>query len=1048
MKEFKEQAVERIEVYNRYVDLSSHPVVINAQRFLDLPIVGAESYNTYLIKTETLNPFPDSEINLYAKEVLSDSIIQGYILQDDKKYLVERPSMRPSFIVDVSFRPGVTDNIGNSATEALSLISDFARENKARVYSGTITLLYGDIFYIEADRVARELLFNELIQDVQIYTFLEFRSGKRFFNQKVPAVSLKPNDSSPSISLYQNDSQLLKMNEDNFWALNLEELHTIRDYFDKTDVKRNRILEGLREDPTDVEMAILAQTWSEHCKHKIFSSDISYEEELDSDSYYPSIGKMEINSLYKSYIQKTTKEVKENRNLNSLISVFSDNAGIVRFDESIDLCIKVETHNTPSALDPYGGALTGIVGVNRDILGCGLSARPIANTDVFCFAPLSLFEGRKRKTLPQGLKHPRRILEGVHLGVEHGGNKSGIPTVNGSIVFHKSFVGKPLVFCGTIGVMPQQLKDGTPTYIKGQKVGDYIVMAGGKIGKDGIYGATFSSMSLQDKGVPATAVQIGDPITQKRLSDFIFAARDRSLFSSITDNGAGGLSSSVGEMAVLSNGATIQLEKAPLKYNGLSPMEIVISESQERMTFSVSPEKLEEFLLLAKDYGVEANEIGTFTDDGFFRVKYKGKTVSLISMNFLHKGLPKMRLHASWNPSKEMKDSFEIEENKEKIRAQGMDRRYFYEEALHKLLSNWNICSKESLVRRYDHEVQAATLIKPFVGVKGEGPSDAALIWLGPHGGDPKTGISVACGIAPKYSNFDAYIMAQHALDEAVRNCVAIGGDPDNIVLVDNFCWPDPIPSSKNKDSNYKLGQLVRACHALKELAVIYGTPFVSGKDSMKNEYIGKSRFGKEIKISALPTVLITAMGKVPDVSKTVTSEFKNKGDKIFLLGKSQKALGESEITACYDFERDSYMNLPPKVDAMKNIKLYRLLFQAINKSLIKSCHDCSDGGMVISLAESIIGSEKGVSIELMNTAKDRSKDNISIFEYLFNESPGRFIITVDEKNEDALLSHFGSSCTFLGTVTDKKSMQIQDTGLVIMDVPFDRIRESWKKTL
>jgi len=1036
----------RIEVKEREGNAREHRAAKNARQHLRISTFGSEEISVFWLKANSGVAIPLEQAHEWAKKVFCDPILQSYALAMEDFRPLGGLSMFPSYAIEVRYLPGVTDNIGRSATEALKLCSTFARDENVTVYSGKITVLYGELGRGEAEKISQEILANPLIQSIQVFSWQEFYQASRFENQKVPEVILQEVPIFHICSLEHDDRILEKMSKENCWALTAAELKLIRNYYTDPSIQERRASLGLPSEPTNVEMEIFAQTWSEHCKHKIFSAEIDYTENEGkwSKELYPSLGAFTVKSLFKSYIRATTERVQKERNLDWLISVFSDNAGIVRFDDKIDLCIKVETHNSPSALDPYGGALTGIVGVNRDVLGCGMGARPIANTDVFCFAPPDWPAVGDERELPSGLKHPRRIFEGVHLGIEDGGNKSGIPTVNGAFAFHRDFAGKPLVFCGTVGVLPQKLKSGLDTASKGQKAGHRIVMAGGRIGKDGIHGATFSSMELTE-GAPATVVQIGDPITQKRLADFLLEARDLELFSSLTDNGAGGLSSSVGEMAQGTNGAVIDVALAPVKYPGLSPFELVVSESQERMTFAVPQEKLSEFLALAKRRGVEACDLGEFTQDGFFKVLYKGKAVADLSLQFLHEGLPPMVLKAKWDgPKEEEPWGKAIERND--VLAKKLNARHFLEEALYTLMARWNIRSKEEWVRRYDHEVQAATIVKPFVGIESKGPSDAAVLWLAPHGGDTAGAISIACGLQPKLSHLDAYLMAQHSLDEAVRNNVAVGGDPDMLALIDNFCWPDPLVSEKNHDAHHKLAQLVRANHGLYDLACIYGAPFVSGKDSMKNDFLGKSRFGKELKISVPPTVLVTAMAKVPNVEHTTTSDFKNTGDKIFLLGHSFRSMGGSELAECYRLPGE-LMNLsPPLVFGEKNIKLYRKIHQAIGKNLLRSCHDCSEGGVLVALSESAIGGNLGVNLKLENLEQELKEFAGSLAEFFFNESAGRFIVSVAPENIEKFQKIFKEeSYLNLGEVSSTDIIRITRHGLVILDTPVKELKKAWK---
>ena len=1041
-------AIARIEIRNREAKLQDHRVAVDSRNHLKLPVIASEELGIYWIQAKDMEEIPKEELSNWCNSVFCDKVIQDSILTaDDLKFTKGGTSLEPAYGIEVRFRPGVTDNVGRSATEALKIFSKFAREHDLRVFSGKLILVYGDVTRAQVEKIGVELIGNTLIEELTVLSYHDLCSPERFLVESVPDVVLGEAPAPIEIDLHVEDKILEKLSRDNCWALTIEELRKVRDHFDNPRVIGARTGEGLPKNPTDVEIEVIAQTWSEHCKHKIFASHIEYSESTESKEdaeYYPKLNKFEVKSLYKTYIQGATKSVRERRRLDWLISVFSDNAGIVRFDDNIDLCIKVETHNSPSALDPYGGALTGIVGVNRDILGCGMGARPIANTDVFCFAPPNWPGPREEKELPHGLKHPRRILEGVHQGIEDGGNKSGIPTVNGAFSFDKSFAGKPLVFCGTIGVLPQMLPSGINSSQKGQKPGDHVVMAGGKVGKDGIHGATFSSMELNETA-PATAVQIADPITQKRLADFLFEARDKELFTSVTDNGAGGLSSSVGEMAERTNGATMDVAKVPLKYPGLSPFEITISESQERMTFSVSEEKLEEFSELAARRGVEVTSLGSFTNDGFFRIQYDGRTVGLLSLEFLHNGAPDMRLTADWKGPGGVRTWLKVKP-KALVDIKEMNTRAFYELALFRILAAWNVRSKEDLVRRYDHEVQAATVVKPFVGRTNHGPGDAGAIWLGPHGGSEDSGIAIGCGIVPRYSHHDTYVMSQHALDEAMRNCVAVGGDPDMVCMTDNFCWPDPLPSAKNPEAEHKLAQLVRACAGLYSLANVYGAPFVSGKDSMKNDFVGKSRFGKDIRISVPPTILITAMAKIPEIDKACTSDLKYAGDKIYLLGKSKRALGGSELIEEFSFAETSYVDKLPLIDAEKNMALYRATHQAIRRNLLQSCHDCSEGGLLIALSESAIGGNLGVRIELDDCRDQLDEFGATLLEFFFNESAGRFLVSVSPRKEEEFLEHFKEvDVTPFGEVTHQKILRICDVGLVLVDAPVSALSETWR---
>ncbi|MDO9097681.1 MAG: AIR synthase-related protein, partial [Candidatus Methanoperedens sp.] len=646
---------------------------------------------------------------------------------------------------------------------------------------------------------------------------------------------------------------------------------------------------------------------------------------------------------------------------------------------------------------------------NRDPLGTGMGARLIFNTDVFCFA--SPFYD---KELPPRLLHPKRIFEGVRRGVEHGGNKSGIPTVNGCIVFDERYLGKPLVYCGTGGIMPSVI-NGKPSHIKELNPGDLIVMTGGRIGKDGIHGATFSSLEL-DENSPVTAVQIGDPITQKKMLDFLLEARDLGLYNAITDNGAGGLSSSVGEMAQLSGGCLIELEKCPLKYPGLDPWEILVSESQERMTLAVSPDKIDEFLALAKIRDVEATAIGTFTNSGKFHAKYGDKNVAYLDMDFLHSGLPLMKLNARWEPRKFEEPVLGIVE---------------MTAALKNLLSRLNICSKEYVIRQYDHEVQGGSVVKPLTG---DGPSDAAVIrpLL-----DSMEGVVVANGICPRYGDIDTYHMTACAIDEAVRNHICVGGSFDHLAGLDNFCWCDPVKSEKNPDGELKLAQLVRANKALYDYTKAYGVPCISGKDSMKNDYIIGNR-----KISIPPTVLFSTIGKIEDVRKAVTMDVKKPDDRVYVVGMTKDELGASEYFASLGF----IGNDVPRVDAVSAKRQYIALEKAINEGLVASCHDCSDGGLGVALAESAFSGELGMTIELTKVPVENIKRADTI---LFSESQSRFVVTVapDKVRRFEEIMR-GNVFADVGVVTSRQEFTVLDGEKVVLNAGIDELKEAWQRTL
>jgi len=938
------------------------------------------------------------EVEIIASGPFSDPIIQ--------EYAIDRPLITEfDWSIEVGFKPGVTDNVGKTAKEAIEWRLGRSLGPEERVYTSTLYLLNGSTSRSEVERIATDLLANPLIQRYHIISHGEW-DGKVFIH--VPKVRLlkKPEVKRYNLSLI-SDEELLRLSQERLLALDLKEMNAIKNYFNDQMVIAERKKVGMDEQITDVELEAIAQTWSEHCKHKIFNGLIHYTDETGKTTL--------IESLFDTYVRRATEEIRKAKGKDDFcLSVFKDNAGVIKFNEHWNLVFKVETHNSPSALDPYGGALTGIVGVNRDPFGTGKGAKLIFNTDVFCFA--SPFYD---KPLPPRLLHPRRVFEGVREGIEHGGNKSGIPTINGCIVFDERYLGKPLVYCGTGGLMPAEI-NGQPSHIKQAKPGDFIVMTGGRIGKDGIHGATFSSEELHEAS-PVSAVQIGDPITQKKMFDFLLIARDKGWYNSITDNGAGGLSSSVGEMARESGGAELHLEKAPLKYQGLDPWEILVSESQERMTLAVPPENISAFLELAKKMDVEATVLGKFTDSGKFHVLYKNETVLYLDMDFLHNGVPKKEMVARWTPPVHPEPDFPCPEN--------------LTETLNKILGRLNICSKEGVVRQYDHEVQGGSVIKPLVGKWDNGPSDAAIIrpLL-----DSYEGVVVANGICPRYSDIDTYHMTACALDEAIRNAICVGGSLKHMAVLDNFCWCDPIISEKTPDGDYKLAQLVRANQALYDYTTVYGVPCISGKDSMKNDYhIGN------IKISIPPTILFSIIGRIDDVRKAVSMDVKHPGDLVYILGMTYDELGGSEYFAQYDYVG----NKVPKVRAKEAKKLYDVLNQAIRDGLIASCHDCSDGGLGVALAETAFAGGWGMEIDLGAVPYKGEKRDDYI---LFSESQSRLVVTVRRENKTSFEKYL-ADCPFACIGSVRSDIKFIIKGLNnknIIHTDIYTLKESWQRTL
>ncbi len=941
----------------------------------------------------------DAPLDGQAIEKLTTDVFVDPVLQ--KGYATEPALFDADSVIEVGFKPGVTDNVGRTAREVIEAVANRTFKEEEGVYTSRMYFLKGPLSKDEIKKIAEGILANTLINRYAFKGMDDYRR-EGGMGISIPRVTIGHEPLVDSFDMTMDISELMSINRKRTWALSREELLAIKAYFLREDVIARRGALGLGREATDVEVEVLAQTWSEHCKHKIFNASIEYTEDGRTST---------IDSLFNTYIAGSTNAIRESLGKKDFcLSVFKDNSGIIKFNDKYSLAYKVETHNTPSALDPYGGALTGIVGVNRDPFGSGKGARLIFNTDIFCFA-VPDYKG----AIPPRLLHPRRVLDGVREGVEHGGNKSGIPTVNGSLVFDERYLGKPLVYCGTCGIMPAFI-NGEPSHVKKVQMGDLIVMSGGRIGADGIHGATFSSEELSEAS-PTSAVQIGDPITQKRMTDFLLIARDRGLYNSITDDGAGGLSSSVGEMAEDTNGCIIDLEKAPLKYHGLDPWEILLSEAQERMTMAVSPDKIDEFLNLSRQMGVLSTVLGTFTDSGKFHARFQGKTVAYLDMDFLHHGLPRMHLRASWE--RKIVDEAPPFEPKD------------YAAMVAALLGRWNVCSKQYVVRQYDHEVQAGSVVKPLTGKENDGPTDAAVIRPDLTSME---GVVVSHGICPKYSDFDAYQMAACAIDEAIRNNIASGGSLEQMALLDNFCWCDPVASERNPDGEYKLAQLVRANKALYDYTVLFKTPCISGKDSMKNDYVNG-----DTRISIPPTLLISAISRMSDVRKAVTIDFKAADDLIVAVGTTRPELAGSE----YFSEIGLKGNMAPKVDGKRALKTYRALMAAMKAGLIRSAHDLSDGGLAVALSESAFAGGFGAEIDLATLPQEGTfRDDY----LLFSESQSRFVVTIRGEDRERIGQLFKSvPHAVIGKVTETLRLKVRGIyGATIIDSDMAPLKEAW----
>ncbi|MBM4156043.1 MAG: phosphoribosylformylglycinamidine synthase [Lentisphaerae bacterium] len=914
------------------------------------------------------------------------------------------------WLIEVGFKPGVTDNVGQTARTVLADVLDRAAPDAGGVYSSVQYFVRGAALPRDAaDRLARGALANELIQTIRIFDPSEWAAAAP--DTDLPVVR---DPHTPQVKVYDlevADDTLLKISRDGILSLSLAEMHAIRDYYRRPEVRSAREALALPAAPTDVELECIAQTWSEHCKHKIFAATVRCTDDRGQART--------VDGLFKTFIRGATMEIA--KRIDWLVSVFTDNAGIIRFNDRWNVAYKCETHNSPSALDPYGGAITGIVGVNRDPMGTGMGCELVCNTWGYCLGS-PFYDG----DLPAGLMHPRRIRDGVHHGVIDGGNQSGIPWTRGFERFDDRYIGKPLVYCGTVGRIPR-LVGGRPSERKEILPGDAAVMIGGRIGKDGIHGATFSSEELRHES-PAQAVQIGDAFTQRKLYEFLIEARDLGLYRALTDNGAGGLSSSIGEMCTFSGGADLDLTKAPLKYAGLDPWEILLSEAQERMSLAVQPENLDAFLALAARRDVEATALGRFTDEGALTIRHGGRVVARIDLAFLHDGCPRLELTARWAPPA--------------VPAPAPLRGGPRNKALEAVLGALNVCSKEWKSRSYDGEVKGLSVGKPFVGVRSDVPADATVMRIEPGATD---GIVLAEGINPFYSDLDTYAMMASVIDEAVRRAISAGGTLAHLAGLDNFCWPDPVPSAGNPDGEHKMAQLVRANQALYDVTTAYGVPCVSGKDSMKNDSVRGGR-----RISIPPTVLFSVIGRMADVSKLVTVDFKRPGDLVYVAGLTRDERGASEFHRWLAAEQGApgaFGGTVPALDIPAALALYAAMEKAIAAGLLRSSHTPTLGGLAAAFALAAVGGDVGADIDLTAAPADGRLADDAL---LFSESNSRFVVSVDPaKAAEAEAVFAGLPFQRVGVVVEDPRLRVTGArGRTLVDRPVDTLRRAFGRTL
>jgi phosphoribosylformylglycinamidine synthase II len=928
--------------------------------------------------------FLRGELSSEALERLIDELLVDPVVEDCIYGPAHQtsPANGSDLAVEVGYHPGVTDPTAAHLLRRSALLGVGPLEATA---TGSRYVFEGDLSPVDLDRIARHVLCNEVIQTYSLGTLSPAFVPRAEPSDRVETVPLRGLE----------DEELARLSVERVLFLSLAEMKAIRDYFGQLD-----------RDPTDLELETLAQTWSEHCQHKAFKAKIEYccrsgmrrvlpEGAGPSPPYEEEIG-----GLLRTYIRAATDRLSPPW----VRSVFVDNAGIVDFDDDFEVSFKVETHNHPSALEPFGGANTGVGGVIRDIIG--VSARPIANTDVLCFGELDA----TRDQLPEGILHPRRIARGVIAGIEDYGNKMGIPTVSGAILYDPGYAANPLVYCGCVGLAPKGLHKADP------QPGDLCVSLGGRTGRDGLHGATFSSAELTHETgqTVGSVVQIGDPITEKAMLEAVMVARDEGLYTAINDCGAGGFSSAAGEIGE-EIGVEIELSDVPLKYPGLRPWEIWLSEAQERMVLAVPAEHLPRLRQICEGLDVELTVIGRYTGDGRLRVLYDGKLCADIDMDFVHSGWPEPNLKAEWVAP-------DLAEPKISPPAD-------LAPVLLRMLAHPDVASKEPVIRRYDHEVQAATLVKPLVGICEDGPSDAAV--LRPLATDGSRALAVGCGIAPHYGRVDPYAMAWAVVDEAVRNVVAVGADPDRIALLDNFCWGNPaLPD--------RLGGLVRAAQGCHDAALAYAAPFVSGKDSLNNEYVDPHGQKRPIP----PTLLVSSMGIVPDVRQAVTMDLKKPGDALYVVGQTRPELGGSLY---YRLHGAWGSGVPAPVPHA--VETMRALHAAMRQGLVRACHDLSEGGLAVAAAEMAIAGRLGAKVDLAPIPRtpDVDRDDTA----LFSESSGRLLVEVAPADAPSFEKAMaGRPFARVGEVTEEPLLRVARLeGGRVIEVPVAELLTAWQGT-
>ncbi|MEX0616572.1 MAG: phosphoribosylformylglycinamidine synthase subunit PurL [Candidatus Woykebacteria bacterium] len=893
------------------------------------------------------------DLNVLSAKLLHSSFTQEVFINTIPKSLT-KGALKVEVVSDL----GVIDPREASFKKAAR---DLGVKKEIKVRFGRLYSITGRLNANDLALIKRRLLIKNAIEH-------EVTKSERIF-VKTPKYKFKLTTVPISKA---NEQELLKISESGRLSLNISEMKEIQNYF-----------KGLGRGPTDIELETIAQTWSEHCSHKTLKGNFLHNGTL-------------INNLLKTAIIEPSLALRKPY----VVSAFEDNAGGVKIGNRV-ICVKVETHNHPSALEPVGGAETGTGGVIRDIIGFGKGAKPVSSIVCFCVGPQDLSYDK----LPQGVLHPKAILSGIVEGTKSYGNQMGIPTdfFQDSLLVHKNYVGNPLVYCGAVGETDlDSAKKLEP------RKGDLVVLLGGFTGRDGVHGANFSSESLKGKSETTSlgAVQIGDAIMEKKTQDAILEIKDKRLSPWITDCGGGGLSSAIGETGK-NIGVLVNLDKVPKKYEGLSYSEIWISESQERMIVVCSEDNKGEILEICRKFDVPATVIGEFTGKSSLELYYGRKKVADIGMKFLHDGCPVVSGRTFWKEKKR---------NRKKASAVN------FGEAIKKLLSDPDLTSKALIAHQYDSTVQGGTIIGPFTDEEELTHEDVTIRKLSEG---QNLGFALTITANPNLTSTNPRYMSHWIITHSLAKLAVSGADFTKSALLDNFSWGSP------KEVKV-MGELVESLLGCKDAVEGFKVPFISGKDSLNNQFKGDKG---EVTIPG--TLLITALAPMLNIKKVVDQGFQNKDDAVLLLGELQKDMGGSCFGRLYNLQGEI-----PKINFEKTRALLVQLSFAIRKGLIESGVAIGKGGLALALAKACVSSGLAAEINLDSLNK---KFDLKNHEILFSESAGAVVVTVKRKLLPLVKEMFLNDYLEIGIVAENR-LKIRNSSKTILDETVESLSKVYKE--